>query len=143
MAAEDLVPSVEIGESIGPTQVIITMKCDEDSVRKGRFITITAGENWPPLCHEADAGDKIGGVAMKAGDTNDYIPVLIFGPIKMYAGAAVVVGENVKSDAEGRAIKIAATNVYMAGGRAMMSAGEADDEFIVFVDPAHQTAVIA
>jgi len=144
MSAEDLVPNVEIGEDLYPkSSKIITMLCDEDTVRKGRFVTLTDGENWPPKCHEADAGDQIAGVALEAGDTGEYILVLIDGLTKMYAGAAVATGDVVKSDDEGRAVAVAATNVKMEGGVAMMAAGEADDEFIVFVSLIAHNQVIA
>jgi len=143
MAAEDLVPDAPLGEALYPGAVIVTMKCDEDNVRKGRFVTLTAGENWPPVCHEADAGEKLGGVALEAGNNGDYISVLIHGIVKIYAGAAVGALELLKSDAEGRAIPIAATNVYMEGAVALMSAGEADDQFVVFVSLACTNAVLA
>jgi hypothetical protein len=135
MAAEDLVPDVTLGEIIAPNSVIQTMRCDEDNVRKGRFVTITAGENWPPVCHEADAGETVGGIALKAGSNGDYIPVLTFGPVKMYAGGAVVAGVAVKTDNEGRATAAVAADQGLEGGKALMSAGEADDQFIVFVNP--------
>jgi len=86
MVAEDLVPEVEIGECTSPNASIITCRCDEDNVRKGRFVTVTAGENFPPLVHEADSGERIFGVALKTGNNGDYIPVCIFGIVKMYAG---------------------------------------------------------
>lgn len=135
MAAEDLVPDVELGEVVSPNAVIQTMKCDEDTVRKGRFVTITDGENWPPVCHEADDGEKIGGTALKAGDTDDYIPVCVFGFVKMYAGGAVTAMDAVVTDDEGRAVKALAADQGLEGGKALMSAGEADDEFMVFVCP--------
>lgn len=135
MAGEDLVLEVTLGEVISANALILTCKCDEDDVRKGRFITVTDGENWPPLVHEADSGEKIGGTALKAGDNGDYIPVLLFGITKMYAGGVVAAGDAVKTDGDGRAVKALAADQGVEGGKALMSAGEADDQFIVLVCP--------
>jgi hypothetical protein len=144
MAAEDLVPNVEIGELLFPAGATkMVMLCDENNVRKGRFVTITDGENYPPKCHEADAGEPIGGVALEAGSSGSYILVLLHGVTKMYAGAACVALDVLKSDAEGRAVPIAATNVKMEGAVALMKCGEADDEFIVFVSVLAQQQVLA
>lgn len=134
MAAEDLVPELDIGEA-QVTVLAISCECDEDNVRKGRFVTITDGENWPPKVHEADSGDKIGGVALAAGITGDVISVLKLGIVKMYAGGAVTAMDAVKTDDEGRAVKALAADQGLEGGEASMSAGEADDEFMVFVCP--------
>ena len=133
MAAEDLVPELDIGEST-VTILAISCECDE-VVRKGRFVTITDGENWPPKVHEADSGEKIGGVSLAAGNIGDHISVLIIGAVKMYAGGAVTAMDAVKTDNEGRAVKALAANQGLEGGKALMSAGEADDEFMVFVCP--------
>ena len=135
MTAEDLVPEVVLGEVVSPNPLIVTCKCDEDNVRKGRFVTITDGENWPPLVHEADSGEKVSGTALKAGSNGDYIPVLKFGITKIYAGGAVSAGDAVKTDDEGRAAKALAADQGVEGGKALMSAGEADDQFIVLVCP--------
>jgi len=135
MVAEDLVPEVEIGECTSPNASIITCRCDEDNVRKGRFVTVTAGENFPPLVHEADSGERIFGVALKTGNNGDYIPVCIFGIVKMYAGIAVAAGAGVKTDDEGRAVPALTADESLSGGRALMSAGEANDEFLVLVCP--------
>ncbi len=144
MVAADLAPKFEIGEPCFSEGLIkVTCKCDEDAVRKGHFVTATDAEQFPPDVHEADAGEQIYGVALKLGNTGEYIPVMIQGIVKMYAGAAVVTSDVLKSDAEGRAIPIAATNVKMEGGVAMMKAGEADDEFIVFVSQLCHIQVIA
>ncbi len=48
-----------------------------------------------------------------------------------------------KSDAEGRAVPLVATDVAVGGAIAYMAAGEADDEFIVYVNPAVMNEVIA
>jgi len=134
LTAEDLVPELDIGEA----QVIvlaISCECDEDSVRKGRFVTITDGENWPSKVHEADSGDKVSGVALEAGDTGDVISVLKIGIVKMYAGGVVTAMDAVVTDDEGRPVKALAANQGLEGGKALMSAGEVDDEFMVFVCP--------
>lgn len=135
MAPEDLVPDIALGEVISSNPLIVTCKCDEDNVCKGRFVTITDGENWPPLVHEADSGEKISGTALKAGNNGDYIPVLKFGITKMYAGGAVTAGDAVKTDDEGRAVKALAADQGVEGGKTLMSAGEADDQFIMLVCP--------
>ena len=135
MAGEDLVPDIPLGEAVSPNPLIVTCKCDEDNVHKGRFVTITAGENWPPLVHEADSGEKVSGTALKAGNNGDYMPVLKFGITKMEAGGVVAAGDAVKTDDEGRAAKALAADQGIEGGKALMSAGEADDQFIVLVCP--------
>jgi len=53
----------------------------------------------------------------------------------MYAGGAVTAGAGVKTDNEGRAVAALAADDGLSGGRALMSAGEADDQFIVLVCP--------
>lgn len=135
MTAEDLVPEVAPGEVISPNALILTCRCDENNVRKGRFVTLTAGENWPPLVHEADSGEKVFGVAMKSGNNGEYAPVCIYGITKIYAGGAIGAGAGVKTDDEGRAVVALAADDGLSGGRALMSAGEADDQFIVLVCP--------
>jgi len=135
MAAEDLVPETVLGEVISSNALILTCRCDEDNVRKGCFVTVTAGENWPPLVHEADSGEKVFGVALKAGGNGEYIPVCLTGIVKMYAGGAVTAGAGVKTDDEGRAVSALAADEALSGGRALMSAGEADDQFVVLVCP--------
>jgi len=136
MVAADLVPDVVLGEVVSPNALIVTCKCDEDNVRKGRFVTVTAGENWPPVVHEADAGEVIFGVALKAGNNGEHIPVVVYGIVKMYAGGAVTAGTGVKTDNEGRAAAALAVDQGLEGGKALMSAGEADDQFMVLVCPA-------
>lgn len=140
---EDLVPEAALGEVLFPNAAIIPMKCDEDNVRKGRFVNFSSTENWPPEGHECDGGERIGGVALEDGDTGDFISILVAGFVKMYAGAAVTIGQALKSDAEGRAVPVAATDVQVGGAVAYMAAGEADDEFIVYVNPAVMNEVIA
>jgi hypothetical protein len=135
MVAEDLVPDIALGEVISPCALILTCKCDEDNVRKGHFVTVTAGENWLPIVHEADSSERVFGVALKNGNSGDYIPVCIYGIVKMYAGAAVTAGAGVKSDDEGRAVPALSADAALSGGRALMSAGEANDQFIVLVCP--------
>jgi len=135
MVAEDLVPEAALGEIISSNALILTCKCDENNVRKGRFVTVTAGENWPPLVHEADSGEKVFGVALKDGNNGDYIPVCVYGIVKIYAGGIVAAGAGVKTDNEGRAVAALAADDGLSGGRALMSAGEADDQFIVLVCP--------
>jgi len=137
MAAEDLFPELDIGEVASSMGIAykVTCKCDEDDVRKGRFVTVTAGENQMPLVHECDASERIFGVALKDGDTDDMIPVLKMGYVKMYAGGAFAAGDALMSDAEGRCIKALAASVSFSGAQAHMSAGEADDEILVFVCP--------
>jgi hypothetical protein len=135
MAAEDLVPEAVLGELISANALVLTCRCDENNVRKGRFVTVTNGENGPPIVHEADSNEPILGVALKAGDSGDYIPVCIYGIVKMYAGGALTAGKGVKADNEGRAVAALAADDSLSGGRALMSAGEADDEFIVLVCP--------
>ncbi len=135
MVAEDLVPQAVLGEIVSSNALILTCKCDENNVRKGRFVTITADENWPPVVHEADSTEKAFGVALKTGNNGDYIPVCIYGIVKMYAGGLVSAGAGVKTDNEGRAVAALAADESLSGGRALMSAGEADDQFIVLVYP--------
>ena len=135
MAAEDLVPEAVLGELISANSLVLTCVCDEDNVRKGRFVTVTAGENWPPLVHEADSGEPVFGTSLKAGSNGDYVPVCIYGIVKMYVGGAVAAGAGVKTDNEGRAVAALATDEGKSGGRALMSAGEANDQFIVLVCP--------
>ncbi len=135
MVAEDLVPDVTLGEVVSANALILTCKCDEDNVRKGRFVTVTAGENWPPIVHEADSGEKVSGSALKSGNNGDYIPVCIYGIVKMYAGGAVTAGAGVKTDNEGRAVAALAADGSLSGGRALMSAGEANDQFMVLICP--------
>lgn len=135
MAAEDLVPEAVLGELISANALVLTCKCDENDVRKGRFVTATDGENWPPIVHEADSDEPVLGVALKAGDNGDYVSVCIYGIVKMYAGGALAAGEGVKADDEGRAVAALAADDGLSGGRALMSAGEADDEFVVLVCP--------
>jgi len=135
LAAEDLVPEAVLGELVSASSLVLTCRCDEDNVRKGRFVTVTAGENWPPLVHDADSGEPVFGTALKAGSSGDYIPVCVQGVTKMYAGGAVSAGAGVKTDNEGRAVAALAADEGKSGGRALMSAGEANDEFIVLVCP--------
>jgi len=135
MVAEDLVPQAVLGEVLSANALILTCKCDEDNVRKGRFVTVTVGENWPPLVHEADSTEKVFGIALKTGNNAEYIPICIYGIVKMYAGGAVAAGAGVKTDNEGRAVAALAADEAISGGRALMSAGEADDQFIVLVCP--------
>ena len=135
MTAEDLIPEAILGELISANSLVLTCKCDEDNVRKGRFVTVTAGENWPPIIHEADSGEPVFGTALKTGSNSDYIPVCIYGIVKMYAGGIVAAGAGVKTDNEGRAVAALAADDGKSGGRALMSAGEANDQFIVLVCP--------
>jgi len=53
----------------------------------------------------------------------------------MYAGIAVAAGAGVKTDDEGRAVPALTADESLSGGRALMSAGEANDEFLVLVCP--------
>ncbi|MBS7614905.1 DUF2190 family protein [Candidatus Bathyarchaeota archaeon] len=135
VAAEDLVPEAVIGELILANSLVLTCVCDEDNVRKGRFVTATTWENWPPVVHEADSGEPVFGTALKSGNSGDYIPVCIFGIVKMYAGGAVSAGAGVKTDNDGRAVAALASDDGKSGGRALMSASEANDQFIVLVCP--------
>jgi len=135
MVAEDLVPQAVLGEIVSSNALILTCKCDENNVRKGRFVTVAVGENWPPVVHEADSTEKVFGVALKTGNNGDYVPVCIYGIVKMYAGGVVSAGAAVKTDNEGRAVAALAADGSLSGGRALMSAGEADDQFIVLVCP--------
>lgn len=130
-----MVSDVMLGEVISPNPQVLTCKCDEDNVRKGHFVTVTAGENWPPLVREADSGEKVFGAALMTGSNGEYIPVCVYGIVKMYAGGAVTAGAGVKTDNEGRAVAALAADDGLSGGRALMSAGEADDQFIVLVCP--------
>lgn len=134
MTAEDLVPEVTLGESLGPIQLIVTCVCG-GAVAKGNLVTVTAGENKIPIVTVATATSTTFGVALKAGTTGKYIPVLRLGRVKVYAGGAVTAGAGVKSDANARAIAALAANVGITAGQAEMSAGEANDQFIIFVSP--------
>ena len=124
-----------LGELISANSLVLTCKCDEDNVRKSCFVTVTAGENWPPLVHEADSDESIFGTALKTGNSGDYIPICVQGMTKMYAGGVVSAGAGVKTDNEGRAVAALATDEGKSGGRALMGTDEVNDEFIVLVYP--------
>ncbi|NVM20602.1 MAG: DUF2190 family protein [Desulfobacterales bacterium] len=127
-APEDLVSEVELGESLMSGDVKITVELD-GTVTKGQLGALADGETWPPHADGAGAG-IFDGVFLKAGDDGDFVPLLKFGLVKVLAGGIVAAGDPVASDTNGKAI---AATTGVGGGQAMMSAGEEDDEFIIFV----------
>lgn len=134
-APEDLVSEATLGEPLGPgAQIAITVLL-AGSVTKGQLGQFSDTEAWPPTAIAATATSKTDGVFGKAGDSGDYVPFLVLGIVKVIAGGAVTAGAAIKSDATGRAVACLAANVGLEGGKAMMSAGEADDEFLILVAP--------
>lgn len=135
MAARDLVPEAALGEVLSATSLILTCKCGGGGVRKGRFVTLISGDGLPPPVHEADAGDRIFGVALKDGGDGEYIPVCVFGIVKVYAGGALSAGNPIKSDDEGRAIRALVSDEGLSGGIALMDASGAGDQILILVCP--------
>lgn len=135
MSAVDMVPEAVLGEVLSATNLILTCKCDGNSVRKGRFVALAGSEGWPPLIHEASLGKRVFGVALKDGSRGEYIPVCILGIVKVYAGGALTAGDAVKSDDEGRAIKALTSDEGLSGGRALVNSGVAGDQILILVCP--------
>lgn len=135
MSARDIVPEAALGEVLSATSLILTCRCDGDSVRKGRFVALSSSEGWPPLIREADSGDRVFGVALKDGARGEYIPVCILGVVKVYAGGALMAGDAVKSDDEGRAVRALASDEGLSGGKSLVDAGGAGDQILILVCP--------
>jgi hypothetical protein len=67
----------------------------------------------------------------------DPVGVVVFGECIAIAGAAVVAGDIVKTDAAGKFIAGNAADVE-TGGKALTAAAADGDEFVIFVSPVHK-----
>ena len=133
----DLCPEYEEGEA--PIALLaIDFVCDEaGGIGKGRFVTITDGNTWPPKGHEADAGEVITGVAMEAVSNGETGSVLLIGIIKMEFGAALTAGDSVKTDNAGMPVKALAADDHRSGGIAIQSGSDGDLGLIFVGYPLH------
>jgi len=131
MAAEDLFPDVEIGQTIGMVdEQSIPCVVGAGGVTKGYFVGISDLDSFPPTVVAAGAAASLG-AAMQTGVEGDTVDVLVEGVMKMVAGGAFIAGDTVKSDATHRPIT---GGIYAdGGGKSLQKAGELGDEVLIWV----------
>ena len=137
----DLIPELDEGEAT-VALFVIDVVCDEAAgIGKGRFVTITDGNTWPPKGHEADDGEVINGVAMEAIANGETGSVLVIGVIKMEFGGALTAGDSVKTDNAGMPVKALAADDHLSGGIAYQSGSDGDLGLIFVGYPLHGVGV--
>lgn len=106
---------VDLGETVGPapTPVILTCKSG-GAITKGDFVKMSDAQDFTVAAADADA--DVLGVAMKsAAGAGEYIPVCVFGIVKMEAGGTVTAGNAVASNSEGLPVDVADQSVDEGG----------------------------
>lgn len=78
------------------------------------------------------AGEKSRGICQVSTDAGDMAGIGVIGEFIVTAGGAVAIGDQVESDASGRAITQSAGEV---NGRALTAAAAAGDEIVIVHDP--------
>lgn len=111
------------------------------NIAKGTLVQLTGDLEVQPATANSDPI----GVALKDASNGDIVPICLHGVCKVKAGAAIIRGKAVKSDANARAIELTDQNVNEGGtntytiyyarkvGIALQSATAADDWILVFV----------
>ncbi len=92
-----------------------------------RFVVLAADGQYD---HAAAAQGPVDGVSMEDADAvGKVFPIALQdgAVVKVEAGAAVVVGNEVSTDASGRVIPVGATNGDLKHGRALEAAGAAGE----------------
>lgn len=81
-----------------------------------RFVTfVTGGRSGKPYVGQADATKVVTGVAKYDAAANEEVGIATGGHIEVIAGATVAVGDRLKSDATGKAVKVALdTDAFIA-----------------------------
>lgn len=103
----------DLGEAIGPEAVIHTCKSG-GAITKGDFVKLSDAQDFTVAA--AGANDDVFGVAMKAASAaGEYIPVCIFGRVKMECGGTVTAGNAVASNSEGLPVDAADQSVDEGG----------------------------
>jgi len=105
--------NVDLGETIGYEAVVITCKAG-GAITKGVFVKLSDGQDLTVV--PAAANDDVLGVAMKAASASgEYIPVCVFGRVKMECGGTVTAGNAVASNSEGLPVDVSDRDVDEAG----------------------------
>jgi len=106
----------DLGETLGPEAVIVTCLSGE-AITKGDFVKLSDATTFAVVA--ATAESVIFGVAMKATTgSGEYIPVCVFGRVKMECGATVTAGYPVKSDSAGLPLNATVSRAVDEGGSA-------------------------
>lgn len=98
------------------------------AITKGRFVKLSDSVDFTVVT--AGAGEVVFGVAGKAASAaGDYIPVCVFGRVKMDTGGNITAGNRVQSDAAGLPV------VHSTGAVAGVATQTAvsGDEIVVFL----------
>lgn len=116
----DQFPDCDLGQSVSEVYRL-SFKC-ESAVAKGACVkmdTHTAGEVGS--ISTAGAGDKPIGVALRAGEAGDFIPVLVAGIVKVTASGSISLGAAVKAAANGKVQAAVNTVTIPSGGTTVTS----------------------
>ena len=97
---------VDLGEAVGLAPPVILTCKSGGAITKGDFVKLSDATDFTVVAAGANA--DVLGVAMKAASASgEYIPVCIFGVVKMEAGGTVTAGNAVASNAEGLPVDVA------------------------------------
>ena len=128
--------NVSPGEAVGPEVVVQTCRSGE-AIQKGVFVKLSDGHDLTVV--RAGENDDVLGVAMRsASGAGEYIPVCVFGRVKMECGGTVTAGNAVASNSEGLPVDVSDQEVDEGGtgqytiyynhvaGVALQSGGDGD-----------------
>ncbi|RJS67918.1 hypothetical protein CW680_01080 [Candidatus Bathyarchaeota archaeon] len=128
---------VGLGETVGPVPPVILPCKAGAAITKGDFVKLSDAQDFTVVA--AGANDDVLGVAMKeAQAAGEYIPVCVFGIVKMECGGTVTAGNAVASNSEGLPVDVADQPVDEGGtatytiyynhvaGIALQSGGDGD-----------------
>ncbi|MFQ6094702.1 MAG: capsid cement protein [Candidatus Bathyarchaeia archaeon] len=105
---------IDLGEAVAPVPPIMLTCKSGGAITKGDFVKLSDAQDFTVV--SAGANDDVLGVAAKAASAaGEYIPVCIFGIVKMEAGGAVTAGNAVASNSEGLPVDVADQSVDEGG----------------------------
>ena len=97
---------IDLGEAVGPVAPTILTCKSGGAITKGDFVKLSDAQDFMVVA--AGANEDVLGVAMKAASgSGEYIPVCVFGVVKMEAGGTVTAGNAVASNSEGLPVDVA------------------------------------
>jgi hypothetical protein len=114
----------------------VTQRCSRipgGTIAAKRFVKVNASDHTK--ADQAGANDKILGVAETAGVSGDPdISIACAGHLAVDAGGTIAIGDEVNSDANGKAVArgTTATTLYQCAGRALTQAASGEQVMVDF-----------
>ena len=131
-------PEAAKGEAVWELLTLRVKNDEPEIIIKGTYVTITDGYTIQPMVgHIADAGERIGGVALEDFAQNGEGDVLIIGVVLMELGADVTSGAAVKTDDDGNPVPCLAADVGLSGGLALQKGADGDLVLVLVMPDIH------